>query len=97
VTGDCDAGHWCQSGVDRADPDNPADNSTYNATCGLGGHTGKSVIFISVYLFIEIYVSVIGWLKNKRDHLDEPEDLALIQRMFWKLQNFAAYCYPCEK
>ncbi|XP_052767573.1 uncharacterized protein LOC128208182 [Mya arenaria] len=36
VTGDCNTGHWCQSGVDRGDPDNDADPSTYNATCGLG-------------------------------------------------------------
>ena len=40
VTGQCSAGYWCQSGVDRPNPDNDAVNTTYNATCGLGGHTG---------------------------------------------------------
>jgi hypothetical protein len=29
VTGDCDAGYYCQSGVDRPNPDNSATNSTY--------------------------------------------------------------------
>jgi len=43
VTGDCDAGYYCQSGVDRPNPDNSATNSTYPPTCPLiGGHTGNS-------------------------------------------------------
>ena len=40
-TGLCDVGYYCQSGVDRPNPDNAATNSSYPATCPLlGGHTG---------------------------------------------------------
>ena len=42
VSGLCLAGFYCQSGVDRPNPDNAAVNSSYPADCPLiGGHTGE--------------------------------------------------------
>ena len=42
VSGMCMAGYYCESGVDRPNPNNAAVNSTWPATCPLlGGHTGK--------------------------------------------------------
>ncbi|XP_070551141.1 neurogenic locus notch homolog protein 1-like [Ptychodera flava] len=41
VTAMCSPGYWCDSGVDRPNPNTDGTNSTYNATCPLlGGHTG---------------------------------------------------------
>ncbi|KAK3579705.1 hypothetical protein CHS0354_031226 [Potamilus streckersoni] len=46
TTQDCvRLGNYCQSGVDRPNPDNAATNSSYNASCPLlGGHTGTGDI-----------------------------------------------------
>lgn len=41
VSGPCNAGHWCQNGVDRPNPDQGAVVGG-NETCPfLGGHTGS--------------------------------------------------------
>ena len=55
VTGDCDAGYYCQSGVDRPNPDNSATNSTYPPTCPLiGGHTGRTYFFSFFFSIVRI-------------------------------------------
>ncbi|PIK35709.1 hypothetical protein BSL78_27465 [Apostichopus japonicus] len=37
----CHEGYWCQSGLDRGNPNAPGSNDTYNETCPLlGGYTG---------------------------------------------------------
>lgn len=37
----CQEGYWCQSGLDRGNPNAPGSNDTYNETCPLlGGYTG---------------------------------------------------------
>ena len=41
VTGVCMQGFYCESGVDRANPNNAEVNSTWPPSCPLlGGHTG---------------------------------------------------------
>ncbi len=41
VSGVCMAGYYCESGIDRANPNNAETNSTYPPSCPLlGGHTG---------------------------------------------------------
>ena len=41
-TAECFAGYYCESGVDRGNPNNAEVNSTYPPDCPLtGGHTGE--------------------------------------------------------
>ena len=46
VSGKCWPGYYCESGVDRPNPNNALNsNSTYNASCPIiGGHTGEFCI-----------------------------------------------------
>ena len=49
VSGLCAAGYYCESGVDRPNPNNAETNSTYDPSCPLiGGHTGNHSNHVAV-------------------------------------------------